>query len=79
MRRCPGNVKKTGWNQQRRSPKMPAHDETVQPVTATRLREQAALARRLSQAWLTKADQSLLEELADRLESEAADLERGDT
>ncbi len=57
---------------------MPAHDETAKPVTATRLREQATLAWRLSQAWLTEADQRLLEELADRLESEAADLERGD-
>jgi hypothetical protein len=60
-------------------PQTRARADNGRPVTATRLREQAARARRLSQAWLTEADQRLLEELADRLESEAADLERGDT
>lgn len=57
---------------------MPVHDETVSTVTGARLREQAALARRLANSWLTEADHRLLEELADRLEAEAADLERGD-
>jgi hypothetical protein len=47
------------------------------PMTAAKLREQAARARRLAAGMTNRADQRLLTELADKLEAEAAELERG--
>ena len=43
-----------------------------------RLREQGARARRLSSGVTSPADKQLLTELADKIEAEAAELERGD-
>jgi hypothetical protein len=47
------------------------------PPTAAALRKQAARARRLAAEMTNRADQRLLSELTDKLESEAAELERG--
>jgi hypothetical protein len=47
------------------------------PPTVAGLREQAARARRLAAEMTNRADQRLLIELADKLEAEAAELERG--
>jgi hypothetical protein len=47
------------------------------PMAVAKLREQAARARRLAAGVTNRADERLLTELADKLEAEAAELERG--
>ena len=47
------------------------------PRTAAKLREDAERARRLAAGITNAADNRLLTELADKLEAEAAELERG--
>jgi hypothetical protein len=45
--------------------------------TAAKLREEAARARRLAAGMTNAADTQLLTELAEKLDAEAAELERG--
>jgi hypothetical protein len=55
---------------------MPRTGSPNQPKGVNKLREDAARARRLAAGMTSTADRKLLTELADKLEAEAAELDR---